>query len=78
MSHVKNIPSNLEWVTQSEYSISFWCAHTIKIAQFQVKSVDLGTHSQKVIEIALEKKIYTVPSTNIGTLGKYEQRRLWK
>ncbi len=21
---------------------------------------------------------YTVPSTNIGTLGKYEQRRLWK
>ncbi len=21
---------------------------------------------------------YTVPSTNIGTLDKYEQRRLWK
>ncbi len=25
-----------------------------------------------------EAMIYTVPSTNIGTLGKYEQRRLWK
>ncbi len=23
-------------------------------------------------------KLYTVPFTNIGTLDKYEQRRLWK
>ncbi len=22
--------------------------------------------------------VYTVPSTNIGTFDKYEQRRLWK
>ncbi len=30
--------------------------------------------SEKVIYIY----VYTVPSTNIGTLGKYEQGWLWK
>ncbi len=26
---------------------------------------------------SFQNNVYTVPSTNIGTLDKYEQRRLW-
>ncbi len=29
-------------------------------------------------DMKCSKSIYTVSSTNIGTLGKYEQRQLWK
>ncbi len=32
----------------------------------------------KYIKLYTILKLLTVPSTNIGTLGKYEQGRLWK
>ncbi len=35
-------------------------------------------YSQSHTQIKTCIYIYTVSSTNIGTLGKYEQRQLWK
>ncbi len=41
-------------------------------------SIYAHAHSSKMVLIEDMQKLFTVPSTNIGTLDKYEQRRLWK
>ncbi len=45
----------------------------IKWPSFSMDKVEMF-----LLLLFLLRHICTVPSTNIGTLGKYEQRRLWK
>ncbi len=47
--------------------------HLVKVQCVTVKLLTIF-HNKKMAKIFLRRN--TVPSTNIGTLGKYEQRRL--
>ncbi len=46
------------------------------VGMCRIRIIHYDWHSNSVLYIYIYIYIYTVPSTNIGTLDKYEQRRL--
>ncbi len=69
----------LSWATLfTEAQIKFYSFYFIYFMRKQKMSQHKASTWEMLRCFLTQICAYTVPSTNIGTLGKYEQRRLWK